>query len=242
MRDKVKTLGEWLSTDPELMMKANFNEKLTKLKASLGCWELRRLSLLGKITVLKSLIISQLVYILSPLPTDHEVVNEVNNLGYNFLWGGKGDKIKRDTMISDYEHGGLKMMDVRLFARALKSTWIKKYLDAENHAKWKLFSDLQLQDLGGATIFRSNLNKKDLLRILQVSDVFLQDILQSWSEITFENDVTSVAQLRSQSPWFNSLIRVENKPIYYKSWASRGILFIRDLMANESTFLSSFRI
>ena len=75
--------------------------------------------------------------------------------------------------------------------------------------------------------------------ILKVSDVFLQDILQSWSVITFENDVTSVAQLRSQSLWFKSLIRVENKPIYYKSWASRGILFIiRDLMANESTFLS----
>ena len=59
-------------------------------------------------------------------------------------------------MISDYEHGGLKMIDVRLFARALKSTWIKKYLGTENHAKC-----LQLQDLGGVTIFRSNLNKND---------------------------------------------------------------------------------
>ena len=38
-------------------------------------------------------------------------------------------------MISDYEHGGLKMIDVRLFARVLKSTWIKKYLDTDNHAK-----------------------------------------------------------------------------------------------------------
>ena len=58
MRDKVKTLGVWLSTDLELIMKANYNKKLTKLKDSLGCWELRRLSLLGKITVLKSLTIS----------------------------------------------------------------------------------------------------------------------------------------------------------------------------------------
>ena len=139
MRDKVKTLGVWLSTDPVITMKANFNEKLTKPKATLGCWELRRLSLLGKITVLKSLIISQLVYILSPLPTDQRVVNEVNNLCYNFLWDGKGDKIKRDTMISDYEQGELKMVDVKIFSKALKATWIKKYLDQNNHAKWKLF-------------------------------------------------------------------------------------------------------
>ena len=38
---------------------------------------------------MKSLMVSQLVYILSPLPTDHEAVKEVNNLFYNFLWGGR---------------------------------------------------------------------------------------------------------------------------------------------------------
>ena len=115
--------------------------KINKLKASLGCWEIRRLSLLGKITVLKSLIVSQIVYILSPLPTDHEAVKEVNNLFYNFLWGGRGDKIERDIMISDYEQGGLKMIDVTSFVKALKSNWIKKYPDQNNLAKWKLFFD-----------------------------------------------------------------------------------------------------
>ena len=63
MKNKVKTLGVWLSTDPIITIKANYDEKLTKLKASSSCWELRRLSLLGKITVLKSLIVSQLTYI-----------------------------------------------------------------------------------------------------------------------------------------------------------------------------------
>ena len=66
------------------------------------------ISLLEKITVIKRLIISQLFYILSPLPTDQRVVKEVNNLCYNFLCEGKGDHIKRDTMISGYEQGGLR--------------------------------------------------------------------------------------------------------------------------------------
>ena len=48
MKNKVKTLGVWLSTDPIITMKANYDEKLTKLKDSLSCWELRRLSLLGQ--------------------------------------------------------------------------------------------------------------------------------------------------------------------------------------------------
>ena len=190
-----------------------------------------------KITVLKSLMVSQLVYILLPLPMDHEAVKEVNNLFYNFLWGGRGDKIKRNIMISNYEQGGSKMIDVISFAKALKSNWIKKYLDQNNLAKWKLFFDSHLHDFGGATIFKGNLNQKDLLMV-GISDPFLLELLQIWSEIAFEDRMVSVTQLRSQSIWFNSLIRIGNKPIYFKPWAASGIQNISDLMTNESTFLS----
>ena len=68
-------------------------------------------------------------------------------------------------MISNYAQGGLKMIDVISFAKALKSNWIKKYLDQNNLAKWKLFFDSHLHDFGGATIFKGNLNQKDLLTV-----------------------------------------------------------------------------
>ena len=63
--DKLKTLGVWISTDLVVSMKANYNEKLAKVRNCLSCWEYRRLSLLGKIVTLKSLIASQLVYIIT---------------------------------------------------------------------------------------------------------------------------------------------------------------------------------
>jgi hypothetical protein len=119
VKDKVKALGVWLSTNPETIIEANYSEKLTKVRNSLSCWELRRLSLLGKITVLKSLIASQLVYILSPLPTNHNAIKEINNIFFNFLWDGKGDKVKRDIIISDYENGGLRMIDVNFLTKLL---------------------------------------------------------------------------------------------------------------------------
>ena len=65
---KGKALGVWFSTNPEEALEANYTDKLTKVSNCLSCWELRRLSLLGKVTVLKSLIASQLVYILIPPP------------------------------------------------------------------------------------------------------------------------------------------------------------------------------
>ena len=56
--------------------------------------------------VIKSLLASQLVYIMSPLPTSSEHLKDINNLLHQFLWDGKRDKIKRAEMINDYATGG----------------------------------------------------------------------------------------------------------------------------------------
>ena len=75
---------------------------------------------LGKITVLKSLVASQLTYIFSPLHANNKVIKETNGLFCNFLCNDKGDKIKRNVMINDYPEGGLKMIDIDSFNKSLK--------------------------------------------------------------------------------------------------------------------------
>ena len=112
-------MGVWISTNPTISSNENYSEKLEKIWSCLGCWEYRRLTLLGKIVVLKSLIASQLVYMFSPLPTNQQVLDEINNISCKFLWDGKGDKIKRSIMIGDYENGGLRMLDLNSFNKAL---------------------------------------------------------------------------------------------------------------------------
>ena len=73
---------------------------------------------------------------------------------YGFLWSGRGDKIKRGVMISGYKNGVLRMIDMKSFNKALKSTWVKKYLDKHNHGKWKLLFDSEIHDLGGDVILK----------------------------------------------------------------------------------------
>lgn len=69
-------------------------------------------TLIGKITILKSLIVSQLTYIFSTLHANNKVIKEINGPFYNFLWNDKGDKIKRNVMNNDYPEGGLKMIRI----------------------------------------------------------------------------------------------------------------------------------
>ena len=108
-------------------------EKISKI---LSCWQLRRLTLLGEVTVIKRLLAaSQLVYIMLSLPSSQSYLKEIYKLLCNFHWDGRRDKIKRSVMLNEYKDGGLKMLDIRSFHYALKSKRVKKYLDDNNQAK-----------------------------------------------------------------------------------------------------------
>ena len=61
---------------------------------------------MGKIDILKALAVSQIVCVLSSLPTPKGVIGEIKALLYDFLWDNKGDKIKRTEMMNDYSKGG----------------------------------------------------------------------------------------------------------------------------------------
>ena len=144
---KVKSLGVWFSTSVEEVAILNDQEKKEKITKILNCWQVRRLTLLGKITVIKSLAASQLVYIMSPLPSSQSYLKEIHQILYNFLWDGRGDKIKRSVMLNEYKDGGLKMLDIQSFNCALKTKRVQKYLDDSNQAKGNSFLTILLRNM-----------------------------------------------------------------------------------------------
>ena len=98
---------------------AIFSEKIERAKNILSSWSARRLTLLGKITIIKVLAVSQIVHVLTSLPTHQGSLKEINTLLHDFLWESKWDKIKRTQMINDYDKGGLKMIDIQSFNKLL---------------------------------------------------------------------------------------------------------------------------
>ena len=59
----------------------------------------------------------------------------MNNLLFKFLWDNKGDKIKRTEMITDFQDGGQKMLDIKEINKALKISWILKYISNDCKSK-----------------------------------------------------------------------------------------------------------
>ena len=121
----IKALGVHYTYDLKLLHEKNFIERL--VKKLINIWSSRGLSIYGKVTIIKSLIIPKLVYISSLLSTPKEIIQELNRLLFKYLWKGT-DKVTRLSAINEYENGGLKMIDLESMIQSLR-------LGGEQHAQ-----------------------------------------------------------------------------------------------------------
>ena len=87
----------------------------------------RNLTVLGRITVVKSLLIPKFNHLILSIPNPTKAfLKRLQKLIYEFVWKNKKDKISRDQLSNDYADGGLRLFKVDLFFEALKGTWIRR--------------------------------------------------------------------------------------------------------------------
>ena len=57
------SLGIYYSRDPNETIEINFNKKINKVQSLLNMWAQRNLSIKGKITIIKSVVLPQILYV-----------------------------------------------------------------------------------------------------------------------------------------------------------------------------------
>ena len=130
------------------------------MKKLTNIWSTKGLSVYGKVAIIKSQLISKLVYTSSLLPTPSHAIKKVNHIIYNFLWNGK-DKFTRLSAINNYKAGGIKMIDIDSLIKALRLAWLKRIF-SNNRATWKTYFMFLLKESGGPLTFSCNYNIEDL--------------------------------------------------------------------------------
>ena len=86
------------------------------MKKSIKLWSIRKLTALGRITVLKTIIIPKLTYLLISLPNpSNKLLNIINDTLFKFIWQNKSDNLKRDLFTQEYQDGGIKMININNF-------------------------------------------------------------------------------------------------------------------------------
>ena len=229
----VRYLGVLLSTSPCQIFELNFVPKLQKLKDILRIWSCRDLSPLGKIAVIKSLGLSQLIFLFSVLPDPPaQFTKELESIVFKFIWSGKPDKVKRLTIIGDYAEGGLRMCHIPSLLNGLKIAWVKRLIDGNNTGYWKIFFNYYLKPFGGNILWYCNMNKTEKC-IDNIKNEFVKNVVQSWCSLAYDSDTANV---KDQIIWNNSLIKIDKKTQFKQHWYNNGVKYVKDLTSDNGIF------
>ena len=78
------------------------------------------------------------------------------------------------------------------------------------------------------------------MKLFDVKDKFVGEILKIWVEIHFQRNLESFEDFVEQDLWNNSLIRNENRTVNFEDWRKSKVTKVKHLLRNgtHSTFLS----
>lgn len=125
-------LGIYFSVDLNKIVDINDDKQLPKIQALIQQCNRRILTPIGRVTVIKTLILPKLNHLFISLPNPNkELLSSLTQELFRFLWKAKCDIIKREVVTQKYLNGGLNMVNIDNFLVSLKSSWIQKLLRGE---------------------------------------------------------------------------------------------------------------
>ena len=192
-------LGIQFSTDMRKILDLNFTRALAKIKNEIKKWKSKRLTPIGKITLIKTNILSKAIHLLTVLPAPPEFLKTVNDLLFSFLWDHKPDKIKRTITYKEYLNGGLKMIDIYKFEKSLKINWLKrKFLQPTtqwNTLFHEVYGDIdKLYKLGGEW----PTSKK-----IAYDNKFWKSVFESWAIYCENKTPSNNFEILQSCIWYN---------------------------------------
>ena len=157
--ENINTLGVEIACDGSYV-ENNFKAVIAKMKVICSDWNNRKLTLMGKIVVINTLMASLFVYKMSTtLHVKEEELKETEKLIHSFLWEGRNRGRVAMTMLKKAkEDGGLRLVDLKAKQNALQ---IQNIFRMDNFLEECAYRDLQ-PDLR-AIIWRCNIHEKHVL-------------------------------------------------------------------------------
>lgn len=226
-------LGVEFTTDLQNITDINIRKKLTEIEKDLNSWSNRDLTPFGKVTVIKTLIISKIVHLLIALPTPStNIINEINNLFYNFLWDGKPDKMRRSLAKQNILEGGIGMIDVSLFDKALKLTWLRRFF--KHQSRWKELIHVMYPHFKNIFNFGNFFIQNFLGDII---NPFWKNVMTYYHSFNKHFTIQTKEEMEASSFLHNEHIKVGNQVITKKCFVENNIFFIKQLM-NGDRFLT----
>jgi hypothetical protein len=226
--NSIKMLGIYINRNEEQSIRENYKERLDKIENIVKLWGLRNMTLKGKIIIVNTLLISQLLYVCSVLEPPDWAIQKFKKMIMDIIWNNKKPKVKYKCLISTISDGGLKLQDIDSKVKALKLRWIKEILDEDKYPPWKAYLNTKFKfDIHKLPYY--NMEKSDCGKTGQS---FYDNLIRIWAEIHYY-EPTNSEEACQQLLWHNSAVKINNKTINNTLMEQNGIVFVQDLIDNK---------
>ena len=117
--EQIKINGILFRQDPEQRVRINVDKAITAMEKQLRIWSTRNLTLLGKILIIKTFAVSQIIYLLQSMSLNEAYLKLIMKSIYKYLWNRNlnapkaPERIKRTIMLTPVSLGGFGMVDVK---------------------------------------------------------------------------------------------------------------------------------
>ncbi len=220
--EPIKSLGIWIGKDLGNAIQKNLIEKLSKIRTIININKARNMSIKGKITFLRAMVMPNLLYIASILFIPKDFIAEIDKLFFDFIWPKGKHHVKKNVLIQKTCDGGLNMPDVHTMVKALRLTWVKRLLN-----KTSVCTRIA-EHTSGVPNFTFLLKKKYDIENVQNVTLFYREILEEWAMIHSIEPKNS-DEIAYENLWYNKRIKIGNKTVYYKSWHDANINYLYDI-------------
>ena len=96
--------------------------------------------------------------------------------------------------------------------------------------------DFFLGNHDATALFLGNLKPEDVVT-LEIEDSYTKELVEAWCRLNFRGNTISFP---SMPIWYNSSIRINGKPFFYKSWFVADITKVSNLLDETSSRFLTF--
>ena len=149
--ESVKLNGLFFHRNKEVMRQRNVNEALGKMDSHFKSWSRRNLSTLGRILIVKSFGVSQIIYLMQSMELHECDYKKINALLFKFIWNRHylaakaPERVKREIVNKPIKYGGYGMLDVAKLDESLKIKALGRLTNSLHPFLLKLKAKLDLK-------------------------------------------------------------------------------------------------
>ena len=228
----IEILGILFGNNPALVSEM-WNQRKSSIHRTLAPWLKSNLSLIGKMAVIKQLVLPKISYLAVVFPPSQSQIASLNKILEDFLWYGKKPKVSTKLLHLPFERGGKGLTNIELFVRSLTLNLVRDIF-ITNALHWpsctfyflNRYKDLNLYK----GIFKVTLSPRCIKRAK--IPFWYKFLLESWLLFTKNKRpaVFSAQNLREEPLFYNPLhLATLKPPPPWQSNASNAPSLVGDL-------------